>query len=43
MKETLLTLYVLVWPVMAAAVLAVLSWSVWKDMRQARRDGEHLV
>lgn len=43
MENLFLTVYVLVWPVLAAAVLAVLSYGVWKDISQARRDGEHLV
>jgi len=43
MKIALLTFYVLIWPAIAAIVLAVLSRGVWKDIRQARRNGEHLV
>ena len=43
MNTTILTLYVLVWPVMSALVLAVLALGVWKDMRKAKRKGEHLV
>lgn len=43
MNTTILTLYVLVWPVMSALVLAALAWGVWKDLRKARRKGEHLV
>ena len=43
MKTTILTIYVLVWPVMSALVLAALCTGVWKDMREAKRNGEHLV
>lgn len=43
MKTFILTVYVLIWPVMAAGVLAVLSRGVWRDMRRAKRNGEHLV
>ncbi|MFA7668244.1 MAG: putative transporter small subunit [Burkholderiaceae bacterium] len=43
MKTYILTIYVLIWPVMAAAVLAALSRGVWRDLRKAKRKGEHLV
>lgn len=43
MKITILTTYILIWPVLAAMVLGVLGWSVWKDIRDARRKGEQLV
>lgn len=43
MKITILTLYILVWPVLSAAVLAALTVGVWRDMRQAKQLGEHLV
>lgn len=43
MKTTILTVYVLVWPAMSALVLALLAKGVWKDIRQAKRNGEHLV
>lgn len=43
MKIALLTFYVLIWPAIAAIVLAVLSRGVWKDISRARRNGEHLV
>jgi len=43
MKTTILTIYVLVWPVIAAVVLTVLGAGVWRDMRKAKKEGEHLV
>lgn len=43
MKIFLLTFYVLIWPAMAAVVLAVLTHGVWKDLRRAQRRGEQLV
>ncbi len=43
MKIALLTVYVLMWPVLAALVLALLSAGVWRDIRRAKRNGEHLV
>jgi len=43
MTTMLLTIYVLMWPVFAAAVLALLSWGVLRDMRSAKRNGEQLV
>ncbi len=43
MNTTILTIYVLMWPVMSALVLLVLARGVWKDFRKAQRKGEHLV
>ncbi len=43
MKIAILTIYVLIWPTLAAMVLGVLGWNVWKDIRDARRNGEELV
>jgi hypothetical protein len=43
MKTTLLTFYVLVWPVLSALVMAGLVWGVWRDVRAAKRSGEELV
>lgn len=43
MNTSWLTLYVLVWPVLAAMVLLVLSGGVWHDMRAAKARGESLV
>ena len=43
MNTTILTFYVLMWPVMSALVLLALILGVWKDIRKARRKGEHLV
>lgn len=43
MKSTILTVYVLIWPIMSALVLLWLTRGVIKDMREAKRKGEHLV
>ena len=43
MNTTILTIYVLMWPVMSAVVLAALVWGVWRDFVAARRKGEHMV
>ena len=38
-----LTVYVLVWPVMATGVLAVLCIGLMRDIRQARKKGKRLI
>lgn len=43
MKTTILTLYILVWPVLSALVMVALTAGVWKDVREARRNGDQLV
>ena len=43
MSSLALTAYVLIWPVMATIVLAVLCVGVFRDMRIAKRDGTDLV
>ncbi len=43
MKTAILTIYVLIWPVLSALVLAALAAGVWRDIRRARRNGEQLV
>lgn len=43
MNTTLLTIYVLIWPALSALVLAALVHGVWKDIRNAKRSGKHLV
>ncbi len=43
MNTTILTAYVLIWPVLSALVLVALVYGVLKDVRSARRNGEHLV
>lgn len=43
MSSYLLSAYVLVWPVMAAGVLLVLSRGVWQDILDAKKDGESPV
>lgn len=43
MLIALLTLYVLIWPAIAAAVMVVLSVGVWRDLRLAKKNGQTLV
>ena len=43
MNTTVLTIYVLIWPVLTAMVLASLCWNVWRDLRRAKRTGEEMV
>lgn len=38
-----LTIYVLIWPVMAAIVLVVLCVSLYRDWRVAAKSGKDLV
>jgi hypothetical protein len=39
----MLTTYVLIWPLVAAAVLALLCFAVWRDLRTASQNGEDFV
>lgn len=39
----LLTTYMLIWPVISAAVLTVLVVALVRDLRLARRNGESMV
>jgi hypothetical protein len=43
MSISWLTAYILVWPVIAAGVMAVLIASLVKDWREARRCGQKMV
>ena len=43
MDTLLLAFYVLIWPVMSLAVLAVIGFATIKDIRAARRDKRELV
>ena len=43
MSSYALTLYVLIWPLIAAGVMVTLCVSVYRDMRKAKRDGTDLV
>lgn len=43
MSSFALTAYVLMWPVMATAVLAVLCIGLLHDIRTARRNGNDLI
>ena len=39
----MLTLYILMWPVIAAAVLVLIVYSFVKDLREAKREGKKVV
>jgi hypothetical protein len=43
MTKFMLTTYVLIWPLVAAAVLALLCFAVWRDLRTASQNGEDFV
>ncbi len=43
MSTVALTVYVLIWPVIAAGVMVVLTIGVWRDMRAANKNGDTLV
>lgn len=43
MSSFALTAYVLMWPVMATAVLAVLCVALFHDIRRAKRSGNDLI
>lgn len=43
MSPILLTIYVLMWPVIVAGVLAVLVRGFSKEFLEARREGEPLI
>ena len=43
MSSFALTLYVLIWPAIAGAVMLTLCVSLWRDMRKAKREGTDLV
>lgn len=43
MSATMLTLYILVWPVLSAGILALLIVSLIRDMRKARKSGDEMV
>jgi uncharacterized membrane protein len=43
MSHFYLTLYVLIWPVIAVIVMAVLCVSLFRDICKAKREGKDLV
>ncbi|EHY88695.1 putative transporter small subunit [Saccharomonospora azurea] len=43
METILVTAYIMVWPLLTAIVLAVLTRGVIKDYRSARKDGTTVV
>ncbi len=43
MSTFFMTLYILMWPAMALVVLAALSVGVYRDFRQAKKEGRMVV
>lgn len=43
MLNLVMTTYILIWPAVVAATLAVMCWGVYRDAQAARREGESLV
>ncbi|HWL30105.1 MAG TPA: putative transporter small subunit [Burkholderiaceae bacterium] len=43
MTSLILATYILVWPVISAAILLVLIVALVRDMRAARKDGDSMV
>ncbi|WP_236844461.1 putative transporter small subunit [Bordetella sp. 15P40C-2] len=39
----LLTLYILVWPVISAAILAILIVALCRDVKRAKETGESMI
>ena len=39
----MLTLYILMWPIIAAVVLVIIVYSFIRDLRQAQREGKKVV
>ncbi len=38
-----LTAYFLIWPLISAAILALLCTTLWRDVRTAKRSGTSMV
>lgn len=43
MKDILMMVYILIWPVLVAVMMFVMGRGVVRDMRKARRNDEELV
>lgn len=41
--KLLLTIYIMIWPVISAGVLALLIVALIRDLRAARRDGQSMI
>jgi len=41
--KTLLTTYILIWPVISAGILVLLLVSLFRDVKRARKTGDSLV
>ena len=39
----MLTLYILIWPVISAVVLALIVTTFMRELRQAKKDGKKVV
>ncbi|MGI9505505.1 MAG: putative transporter small subunit [Geminicoccaceae bacterium] len=39
----MMTLYVLMWPLMSAGVLALIVYTFTRELRQAKREGKSVV
>ena len=43
MSVEFVTAYILIWPVISAAVMVLLIWALRRDMRAAKRTGESMI
>lgn len=43
MNTLLFAAYVLVWPAISTAILAILLIAVWRDYRSAKEEGRELI
>lgn len=43
MSITALTVYILIWPVIVAAILAVICIGFYKELRSARKEGRDII
>lgn len=39
----MLTLYILIWPLISAVVLALIVYTFLRELRQAKKDGKKVV
>lgn len=43
MSPALLTAYILIWPVLSAGILVLLTVGLVRDLRRARKTGEEMI
>jgi cytochrome oxidase assembly protein ShyY1 len=43
MSANSLAIYVLIWPILSAGVLALLIVALWRDIRASRKSGEEMI